>query len=113
MMDQPTAAVLIVVIGAVVIFYAINRVNAGKNNERRIKHDEFMSALQPGHVERMATIAAGRDAAIATATKKEPSPTLEGQAARVGTDRARGVDDPDRAKAMAPARLSDGKPVSS
>lgn len=87
-MEYTTAAVAIVVIGALVIAYLINRVNSGQSSERMIKHQEFLKTLEPNHAVRMAEITANRDIEIAKVTKKEPEPTtvIQGEAHRIGND---------------------------
>ena len=81
-MEVSTAVVLIAAIAAAVTTYAIFSVKRGADRDSKVKHEEFKANLQPTHLERMASIAASRDAEIAKATKKEPSPMFDGTATR-------------------------------
>ncbi|CAN7377363.1 hypothetical protein LJR220_003360 [Bradyrhizobium sp. LjRoot220] len=81
-MDVSTGAVLVSAIGAAVAVYAIHSIGRGKDRDSKVKHDEFKAALEPGHREAMTKIAANRDIEIAKATKKEPSPVIDGTATR-------------------------------
>lgn len=81
-MEFTTAMVLIALIAATVVVIGIYSMRAGASQERKIKHEEFKASLEPTHRERMASLAATRDAEIAKYTQKAPAPTLEGEGTR-------------------------------
>lgn len=83
-MDFYTALLLAAALAATVACYAIYSTSAGAADERKKKHEEFNSALEPHHRETIAKIGAERDAKIAEYTRKPPAQTLDGEAKRIG-----------------------------
>ena len=76
-MDWPLAAVAIVAIVTTGVGYVVYTTRRAAKENRAVSHIEFDASLEPTHRERMASIAAQRDAEIAKATRRDPVKTIE------------------------------------
>lgn len=77
------AVVIVFAIIGVTVMFITTRVNASKDYQRKLNHQEFEARLNLEHEETMAKVLSNRDIEIAKATHKEPSTTLDGNAKRL------------------------------